>query len=253
MDRFVFPRSFYESIKTLKPAYREALYTGIFDFIFEDTEPELKSVELKRMWMLIFPILSKAKKISNTISTQSKDNLKRMSRDTKENVERRSAQSKENVETISGQSPFKEKDKEKDIRNIPPKSPRGYSEEFEKFWKEYPRHDAKQDAFRAFNKAIKDTTPDNLLKSVRKFKDTEAWQRDDGKYIPYAASWLNGRRWEDDIPEEEPVEDRQAPYVEECPICHTTNLFHSLNRYKCNECNLIWDWNPQDKKWEVSL
>jgi len=242
MDRFVFPKSFYETIRTFKPAAREQIYSAIFGFIFDGNEPEMKSVELKRVWLLMFPILSKAKKISDTMSRQST-----------EIVPRTSKQSNENVRTISGQSPFKEKDKEKDIRNIPPKSPRGYSEEFEKFWKEYPRHDAKQDAFRAFNKAIKDITPDNLLKSVEAFKETEAWQRDDGKYIPYAASWLNGRRWEDDLPEEEPAENNLAPFAEECAACHSTNLFRSLNRYKCNDCKLIWDWNPHDKCWEVSL
>ena len=114
MDRFVFPRSFYETIRTFKPANREALYSAIFDFIFDDRETELKSVDLQRVWMLIFPILSKAKKISTTISRQSQDNLKTLSGDTQENVE-----------TISRQSPFKEKEKEKDKEkdNIPPVVP----------------------------------------------------------------------------------------------------------------------------------
>jgi hypothetical protein len=64
--------------------------------------------------MLIFPILSKAKKISTTISRQSQDNLKTLSGDTQENVK-----------TISRQSPFKEKEKEKDKEkdNIPPVIP----------------------------------------------------------------------------------------------------------------------------------
>lgn len=114
MDRFVFPRSFYETIRTFKPANREALYSAIFDFIFDDRETELKTVDLQRVWMLIFPILSKAKKISTTISRQSQDNLKTLSGDTQENVE-----------TISRQSPFKEKEKEKDKEkdNIPPVIP----------------------------------------------------------------------------------------------------------------------------------
>ena len=137
MDRFVFPKSFYESIKTLKPAYREALYTGIFGFIFDDAEPELKSVELQRMWMLIFPILSKAKKISNTISNGTKDNLKTNSRDTKENVNRKSEQSQENVETISRQTPFKEKEKE-NIRIYPLNPPRDIRRSLRSFGKHIP-------------------------------------------------------------------------------------------------------------------
>ena len=26
---------------------------------------------------------------------------------------------------------------------------------------------------------------------------SESWQREDGRFIPMPASWLNGRRWED--------------------------------------------------------
>lgn len=31
------------------------------------------------------------------------------------------------------------------------------------------------------------------------FKKTESWNKDDGKYIPYAITWLNQKRWEDEI------------------------------------------------------
>lgn len=241
MNRFVFPRSFYESIRTFNPTQREALYSAIFGYMFDDTEPELRSVALKRVWMLIFPILSKAKKISTTKSEQYQNNVATMSE-----------HSKDNVKTMSARCSFKEKEKEKDI-NKPPKSPKGYGEDFEKFWKEYPRHDAKQDAFRSFTKIIKDTTLDTLIKSVRAFKDTEGWQRDDGKYIPYASTWLNGRRWLDDLPANEPPKKKGAPYVTECGVCHSQDLTHSIDRYRCNTCNLIWDWNSEDERWEITL
>ncbi len=32
-------------------------------------------------------------------------------------------------------------------------------------------------------------------------RDSAAWQRDGGAYIPFPASWLNGRRWEDEDPD----------------------------------------------------
>lgn len=34
-------------------------------------------------------------------------------------------------------------------------------------------------------------------------KTTDEWTRERGRYIPYPASWLNGRRWEDE-PDEMP-------------------------------------------------
>lgn len=242
MDRFVFPKSFYETIRTFKPAGREVLYSAVFDFIFDDKEPDMKSVELQRVWMLMFPILSKAKKISATMSRQSHEMLKRNSQDTKENVK-----------TISRASSFKEKEKDKEYKDIPPKSPRGYSDEFLKFWEIYPRNDAKQDAYKAFNKAIKNTTLDTLIKSVQAFKNTESWQRDEGKYIPYASTWLNKERWKDELDADEPEEKETAPYADECPVCHSHDLLHSLDRFICNTCRLVWDWNHETKTWEVSV
>ncbi|HZP33038.1 MAG TPA: hypothetical protein VFB23_06695, partial [Candidatus Acidoferrales bacterium] len=34
---------------------------------------------------------------------------------------------------------------------------------------------------------------------VERFKLTEQWQKEGGKYIPYPSRFLNGRRWEDEI------------------------------------------------------
>ena len=242
MDRFVFPRSFYESIRTFNPTQREALYTSIFGFMFDDAEPELKSVALKRVWMLIFPILSKAKKISATKSEQCRNNVGTMSQ-----------HSKDKVKTMSDQCSFKEKEKDKEYKDIPPKSPKGYSEEFDKFWKAYPRSDAKQDAYKAFPKALKKTTLDTLLKSLEVFKNTESWQRDNGKYIPYASTWLNGERWLDNLVTEVETPKPTAPELNECPVCKSGDLIHSFGRHKCNSCKLMWEWNFEDKRWETTL
>ena len=82
MDRFVFPRSFYDSIKTFKAVQRDALYSGIFEYVFDDADPTLKTIfqdyEIKRVWTLIKPILVKSKKISETKSKQCQDNVQTM-------------------------------------------------------------------------------------------------------------------------------------------------------------------------------
>lgn len=38
-----------------------------------------------------------------------------------------------------------------------------------------------------------------MLKAIEVQKKSDQWQRDNGQYIPYPATWLNGRRWEDEI------------------------------------------------------
>ncbi|MDD4774812.1 MAG: hypothetical protein PHZ09_14620 [Eubacteriales bacterium] len=71
--------------------------------------------------------------------------------------------------------------------------------EFNAFWAAYPRRQAKQDALKAFTKL----KPDNdlltvIIDAVKRQTDTEDWQRDGGRFIPLPASYLNGRRWEDE-------------------------------------------------------
>ena len=71
---------------------------------------------------------------------------------------------------------------------------------FDKFWKEYPRKTAKQNAQKAFKK-IK-VTPElfeSIMSALLVQRETVEWKKDGGQFIPHAATWLNGRRWEDEI------------------------------------------------------
>lgn len=74
-----------------------------------------------------------------------------------------------------------------------------YTQEFEMFWTAYPRKEGKGEAFKSFLKATDDcgATVQDLLDGIDKYKQTEQWQRDGGKYIPHPTTWLNQKRWED--------------------------------------------------------
>ena len=39
-----------------------------------------------------------------------------------------------------------------------------------------------------------------MLRAVTAKAACEQWTRDGGAYIPYPATWLTGRRWEDELP-----------------------------------------------------
>ena len=68
---------------------------------------------------------------------------------------------------------------------------------FDKFWACYPRHTAKQDAKRAFLRVSPDDTLlDTMLSAIQRQKQSAQWS--DPRYIPHPATWLNGRRWEDE-------------------------------------------------------
>lgn len=67
----------------------------------------------------------------------------------------------------------------------------------------YPRHVGRVQAERAYRRALRDTSPEALLLAAqgaaRHYAGTEA------KYIPHPATWLNGRRWEDEPPASPPT------------------------------------------------
>lgn len=81
------------------------------------------------------------------------------------------------------------------------KPPRLSDEDFAVFWKAYPRKESKSQARKAFAKA--DARLDMLLQALEAQKQTEQWRRDGGQFIPYASTWLNQRRWEDEAPTQE--------------------------------------------------
>jgi len=72
---------------------------------------------------------------------------------------------------------------------------------FARFWSAYPRRSAKAAASKAWAKIDPDTSLlAAILRAVEAQAKSEAWTKDAGKFVPYPASWLNGRRWEDELP-----------------------------------------------------
>lgn len=69
--------------------------------------------------------------------------------------------------------------------------------EFEKFWSAYPRKEGKQKARAAFEKV--NVSLDILLESIEQQKRSAQWCKDNGQFIPHPATWLNGKRWEDQL------------------------------------------------------
>jgi hypothetical protein len=67
------------------------------------------------------------------------------------------------------------------------------SNDFDKFWNLYPKKVAKADALKAWNKAIKRKTADELLKLTKVYSEGKL---PDQNYIPYPASWLNKELYE---------------------------------------------------------
>jgi hypothetical protein len=74
------------------------------------------------------------------------------------------------------------------------------AEAFETFWKLYPRKTAKDNARKAFAKINPDAELlAQILESLAKHCTCQSWLKDDGQFIPHAATWLNGKRWNDEV------------------------------------------------------
>lgn len=94
----------------------------------------------------------------------------------------------------------KDKDKNKDKNKIKDNIYAQNREQFSAFWSAYPKKKGKQDAEKAFSKLKPDEELLNkILTTLEEQKKTEEWQKADGQFIPYPATYLNGKRWEDEI------------------------------------------------------
>lgn len=88
-------------------------------------------------------------------------------------------------------------------------------ERFEGFWAYYPRGENRMGAVRAWDKL----KPDDALietigRALQLLKASQAWQ--DGVGIPYAATFLNGRRWTDAT--------AKRPAQRDAPACDEVKL-----------------------------
>jgi hypothetical protein len=71
---------------------------------------------------------------------------------------------------------------------------------FELFYEAYPRKQGRQAAIKAWDKLNPDTgTTAKIMRAIEVQKQSEQWRRENGRFIPCPATWLNGRRWEDQL------------------------------------------------------
>jgi hypothetical protein len=67
------------------------------------------------------------------------------------------------------------------------------NKDFEIFWLDYPRKEAKGAAKKAFEKALKKASMESIMRGVLHCQFNK-----DPQFIPYPATWLNQERWLDE-------------------------------------------------------
>jgi len=74
---------------------------------------------------------------------------------------------------------------------------------FDTFWQAYPKRIAKAKAEEAFSKL----NPDEelmkvMLAALKAWSKTDQWTKESGQFVPNPTTWINQRRWEDELPKD---------------------------------------------------
>jgi len=84
------------------------------------------------------------------------------------------------------------------IKNQKDKSISADDPDFTAFWSAYPRKVAKPATLKAWQSAKYRPALADLLAALDRHKGSEQWQA--ARFIPHPATWLNGQRWDDQLP-----------------------------------------------------
>lgn len=73
-------------------------------------------------------------------------------------------------------------------------------EDFNKFYQEYPNKKSRSESEKIWNKLNPSKElVQKIMLSLENHKMSSTWVRDNGQYIPHPSTWLNQKRWEDEV------------------------------------------------------
>ena len=100
-----------------------------------------------------------------------------------------------------------------------------YTEQFNEFWKQYPRRIAKDAAFKAYESVIKNkkATHTEIMMGVMQY--AQETENTEPKFIKYPQGWLNSGRWKDPAASNT---NSRAGYSTSAQPCKTTRTMQIL-------------------------
>lgn len=180
--------SFREIISTLDDAEKGRLFDAMLLYAETGEEPETFAGNERFLWPVARQDIDRAYEKSETCRA---NGSKKKQKEAKES-EPKQTEAKASLNNNINIKKYKNKEKEIDKEKEP--------DLFNQFWAAYPRHENKQAAMKAFEKAkVDEELLKTILTAIEKQKQSTQWQENGGQYIPHPATWLNGRRWEDEV------------------------------------------------------
>lgn len=211
----MFPETF-AAVQRYSPADRCLLYEAMGEFAFSGKEPDWAADDLK--WF-VWDSLRQRVDATRRVVEQRKQNgalggrAKRAQANESKSKQTEASESKpkqteasesklsseSESESESESKADKEREKERE------RARQETQERFDRFWRAYPRHTAKQNALKAFSKINPDEDMlAQMLAALERQKQSDQWTRDGGAFVPHPATWLNQERWTDELPKAVP-------------------------------------------------
>ena len=198
--QFTFYQSFREALALIEdPMERLMAYEIIVGYALDGIAPQLDTFPkiVQMAYMLIKPTLesSKRKAQGGMNGTPCKQNEKIGERCRKDHEKEKEVE--------------KDKEKDKEVETeieteieteTESKSERAGGKAFAWFWAVYPKKIGKEEACREFCKVTEPV--EELVRAVKRQKQSVQWQKENGRHIPRPATWLRERRWTDELPME---------------------------------------------------
>lgn len=183
--QFTFYDSFFRAISRIKSkAARCDAYDALCEYALYGTEPDIDSMpDAAAIAFESFkPNLDASRRKAQSGSAGGKS---------KQTASKPEANDKQ---TGSKEDESKKKNKDKKKNKNKDKCLKG---DFDLFWEAYPRKEGKQKAEAAFAKVV--VPVQDLLDAIEAQKKSAQWTKDGGQFIPHPATWLNGKRWLDQM------------------------------------------------------
>lgn len=183
-NQFTFYRSYFEAIEPLPKKDRSAIILAVCEYGLYETEPSGLSPVAMACFNLIRPTLDSGRRKAASGKQGGKSG--------KQNASKPEANGKQSARE-------REKEKEKEIEKEKENECKGFAAEansFEAFFSAYPRQSYEDEAREAWAALDPDDLP-AVLASLERWKASDAWAAEGGKFIPCAAKWLSKGLWRD--------------------------------------------------------